>query len=181
MSRSNPCEPIDEPCTRRTVPLAGCVTERFSARNSFLPFDVVQCSWLGCRVVVTVLMKSLPLLAAIVRRVPSIGGGSIPYCRPYESAGLRAGEGLAPLEHWRALLDHGAGRLAGVLGVHQLRAVGLLASIALLDRHELDFIEGFLAEAQPERRLVRDRAGQLARGFHQPLPRHHHVGEIDAV
>ena len=57
MSRSKPCEPMEEPCTRRIVPLAGCVTERFSARNSFLPFDVVQCSWLGCRVVVTVLMN----------------------------------------------------------------------------------------------------------------------------
>src|SRR5262245_63376704 len=67
MSRSNPCEPIDEPCTRRTVPLAGCVTERFSAMNSFLPFDVVQCSWLGCRVVVTVLINLPPLLAANVR------------------------------------------------------------------------------------------------------------------
>src|SRR5262245_51125118 len=84
MSRSKPCEPMDEPCTSRTVPLAGWVTERFSARNSFLPFDVVQCSWLGCRVVVTVLMKLTTLVGRLIFAAFPQSEGA-----PYHIGGVR--------------------------------------------------------------------------------------------
>src|SRR5947208_2849357 len=57
--RSKPCEPMDEPWTSRIVAFAGPETERFSAMNSFLPFDWVQCSWPGTeRVVMVAVMKS---------------------------------------------------------------------------------------------------------------------------
>ena len=55
--RSKPCEPMDEPWTSRIVAFAGPETERFSAMNSFLPFDWVQCSWLGTERVVTALRR----------------------------------------------------------------------------------------------------------------------------
>src|SRR5215213_7745386 len=58
--RSNPCDPIEEPCTSRMVPLTGPVGERFSAMNSFRPFDCVQCSWLGTGFVLTVVSMALP-------------------------------------------------------------------------------------------------------------------------
>ena len=87
----------------------------------------------------------------------------------------------APLEHGRALLHHGAGRLARVLGVHQLGAVFLLQRIAFVDRHELDAVERFLAHAQAERRLVGDHAGKLVDLRHQPVERYHPIDEADAM
>src|SRR5262245_44311560 len=56
--RSKPCEPMDEPWTSRMVAFGGPETERFSAMNSFLPFDWVQCSWPGTARVVTAFMAS---------------------------------------------------------------------------------------------------------------------------
>src|SRR5262245_66442865 len=60
MLRSKPCEPMDEPWTSRIVPFAGPATERFSAMNSFLPFDVVQYSWLGTARVLTLAFMDTP-------------------------------------------------------------------------------------------------------------------------
>src|SRR5215475_4603118 len=62
--RSKPCEPMDEPWTSRIVAFGGPVTERFSAMNSFLPFDWVQCSWPGTARVVTAFMASPVLVLA---------------------------------------------------------------------------------------------------------------------
>src|SRR5215475_6639343 len=58
--RSKPCDPMEEPCTSRIVALGGPDTERFSAMNSFLPFDCVQCSWPGTERVVMVAVMTSP-------------------------------------------------------------------------------------------------------------------------
>src|SRR5262245_50228154 len=60
--RSKPCDPMEEPCTSRIVALGGPETERFSAMNSFLPFDCVQCSWPGTERVVMVAVMASPIL-----------------------------------------------------------------------------------------------------------------------
>jgi hypothetical protein len=54
---------MDEPWTSRIVAFGGPETERFSAMNSFLPFDWVQCSSLGTERVVTVAFMASPSLS----------------------------------------------------------------------------------------------------------------------
>jgi hypothetical protein len=63
---------MEEPCTSRIVALAGPETERFSAMNSFLPFDCVQCSWLGTERVVMVAVMASPILFLGRRRRPAV-------------------------------------------------------------------------------------------------------------
>src|SRR5438552_2191933 len=64
--RSKPCEPMDEPWTSRIVAFGSPETERFSAMNSFLPFDWVQCSWLGTERVVMVAVMTSPVLSFVL-------------------------------------------------------------------------------------------------------------------
>src|SRR5258705_6845421 len=83
--RSKPCEPMDEPWTSRMVAFGGPETERFSAMNSFLPFDWVQCSWLGTERVVTVAFMHLRPCLVCVPAPPAFSFGLL----------YRAGNGAA--------------------------------------------------------------------------------------
>src|SRR5206468_10668608 len=70
---------MEEPCTSRVVALGGPETERFSAMNSLLPFDWVQCSWPGTErvVMVAVMVSPRPVVRSGLPSGPCISSTSI--------------------------------------------------------------------------------------------------------